>query len=211
MTAAMSPDTLEKQMREMTGIDTRDSSQEKSDTESDNAQIDNKEDLMDPISVKGNSRETENEGSEQLSSEDIITEERKLPEKKEVSPAREASPDKESTEGQNVENKDSSVNDAVQETSKENSSDKERIAEEEKSAEKEISAERERSLSREKTPSRDSSGESESQEEELLLQNVTLDNGKLATSGPTLTQAEMEASMKKVIKKVYNSGYVLNF
>ena len=200
MTAAMSPDTLERQMREMTGIDTRDSSQEKSDTESDSAQIGNKEDLMDPISVKGSSRETENEGSEPLSS-DIITEERKLPEIKEVSPAREASPDKEPTEGQNVENKDSSVNDADQETSKENSSDKERITEEEKSAEKEISAERERSLSREKTPSRDSCGESESQEEELLLQNVTLDNGKLATSGPTLTQAEMEASMKKVNKK----------
>ena len=211
MTAAMSPDTLERQMREMTGIDTRDSSQERSDTESDSAEIGNKEDLMDPISVKGGSRETENEGSEALPSEDIITKEGQLPKIKEVSPARETSPDKETTEGQDVENKNSSVDDVVQKTNKKNFLDKEKIAEEEKSAEKEIFTERERSLSREKTPSRDSSGESESQEEELLLKNVTLDNGKLATSGPTLTQAEVEASMKKVTKKVYNSGCVLNF
>ena len=211
MTAAMSPDTLERQMREMTGIDTRDSSQEKSDTESDCAQIGTNEDLMDPISVKESSIETENGGTEQLSSEDTKTEMTKLPEIKEVSPAREASAGKEPTEGQDDESKDSSVNDAVPETSKEPSPDNEKIAEEEKSAEKEILAERERSLSREKTPSRDSSSESEPQEEELLLQNVTLDNGKLATSGPTLTQAEVEASLKKVTKKVYNSSYVLNF
>ena len=210
MTAAMSPDTLERQMREMTGIDTRESSQEKSDTESDNAQIGTSEDLMDPISVKGSSSETKNGGTEQLSSEDTKTEEAKLPEIKEVSAAREASAGKEPAEGQDADSKDSSVNDAVPETSKESSPDRERIAEEEKSAEKEISSERERSLSREKTPSQDSSGESESQEEELLLQNVTLDNGKLATSGPTLTQAEVEACMKKVTK-LYSLSYVLNF
>ena len=73
MTAAMSPDTLERQMREMTGIDTRDSSQEKSDTESDSAQIGTSEDLMDPISVKGSCSETKNGGTEQLSSEDTKT------------------------------------------------------------------------------------------------------------------------------------------
>ena len=200
MTAAMSQDTLERQMREMTGIDTRDSSQEKSDTESDSAQIGTSEDLMDPISVKGSCSETKNGGTEQLSSEDTKPEEAKLPEIKEVSPAREASAGKEPAEGQDADSKDSSVNDAVAESSKESSPDRERIAEEEKSAEKEISSDRERSLSREKTPSQDSSGESESQEEELLLQNVTLDNGKLATSGPTLTQAEVEACMKKVTK-----------
>ena len=204
MTAAMSPDTLERQMREMTGIDTRDSSEERSNTEIDISQDLKTDNLMDPVSVKGSSDSSDEKGIETLWSEDVTTTERRLSEIKEMSPLRNTSSTGETLEAEDSKEMDSGEKDSDQEINREKTPDRERIAEEEKVAEKEITDERERSrsreksLPREKTPSPDAPEDSEFQEEELLMENIALDNGKLATSGPTLTQAEVEASMKKV-------------
>ena len=176
MTAAMSPDTLERHMREMTGIDTRDSSEESDKTSN------NRENRQDVVSTKGSSSETED------------VEGRKL------SPVRERSPSRENSAGSDE--RERSISREICEEKQDNTSDAENMAEKENSVEREVKEAREKPVSRESTPPKVGSGDGESQgDEPFSLEDYTLDNGKLASSGPTLTQAEVEASMKKVYTK----------
>ncbi len=66
--------------------------------------------------------------------------------------------------------------------------------------------ERDGSLSSDKSSSRGESEERSLEQESFSLEDVTFDNGQLASSGPTLTQAEVEATMKKVSEKSSRCG-----
>lgn len=171
MTAAMSPDTLAREMREMTGIDTRRRSKDQKKVSSKTSNDGLTDEGLEPLIVAGTSEEDEQTKrliaeAEEMASQDTTVKESRDDNDKEVK-----------FESESL--KDSA--ECLKSDEQEDDEDSQ-----------------EKTGLRFRNVSNDGSVESELLEDDSLLEDVAFDSGKLASSGPTLTQAEVEATMKKV-------------